>query len=274
LRKGFPKIPQFIDILTNIAVKKAGMIPIIAPLSVVERYSPAFKEVFTPQESKQFWRYVCGLLINENKTVEAINRLFVDDPMDQSTLNRFLTDSGFELGRLNEVRLDFLQSAPDTAFKQGGGGTSGVLILDDTLLQHYGPKKEDAAWLRDPHDKSYHWSHNVVNLHYSDDSTDYPVDFRLWEPADLGRLEAEFKAKGFTIPEQIERRKKDEPKKWREYLLKKYNKARSQPPKGKEGIETVYKTPKPCSIIRRVKTYSRQQPCRVRYCGPRNHVPL
>jgi hypothetical protein len=69
------------------------MVPIVAPLSVVERYSAAFHGVFTPNEEKQFRRYLSGLLINENKTVDGINKLFVDDMMDQSTLNRFLTQS-------------------------------------------------------------------------------------------------------------------------------------------------------------------------------------
>jgi len=31
-------------------------------------------------------------------------------------------------------------------------------------------------------------------LHYSDDQTDYPVDFRLWQPADLARIEAGLRA--------------------------------------------------------------------------------
>lgn len=218
------------------------MIPIVASLSVVERYTPAFDSVLTSSESKQFSRYLCGLMINENKTVEAINRLFIDDPMNQCTLNRFLSDSHFDVKKLNNARLDFLQADEHTAFKQGNNSLCGVLILDDTLLQHYGPKKADAAWLKDPHDQSYHWSHNLVNLHYSDDSTDYPIDFRIWKPADLEKIEAEFAAKGFVIPEDIRERKKTDPKKWRTYLLKKYNKARLIPPTSKPEIEAVYHT--------------------------------
>jgi hypothetical protein len=218
------------------------MIPIVAPLSVVERYAPMFSPVFTFVEEKQFWRYKCGLLINENKTVEGINKLFIEDLMDQSTMNRFLTHSRFTVSELNTARLDFMQSGSETAFKQGESNTSGVLILDDTLLQHYGPKKEHASWLRDPHDQSYHWSHNLVNLHYSDDKTDYPVDFRLWEPADLDKIEAELNVKNIAIPEYIRERKVSDPSKWRKYLLQKYGKVRILSMQGKKNIEAVYKT--------------------------------
>ncbi len=218
------------------------MTPIVASLSVVERYVPAFKDIFTSGEIKQFSRYLCGLLTSENKTVEAINRLFIDDMMDQSTLNRFLSHSRFDVKQLNDARLNFLQSDANTAFKQGNNGICGVLILDDTMLQHYGPKKEGVAWLRDSHGKSYHWSHNLVNLHYSDDTTDYPVNFRLWKPADLSKIEAEFEAKGFVISQQIRERKQKDAKGWRKYLLNKYSNARLSPPKGKLPIEVVYQT--------------------------------
>lgn len=218
------------------------MVPIVAPISVVEFYAPAFAGVFTPSEEKQFCRYISGLLINENKTVEGINKLFVEDMMDQSTLNRFLTQSHFTVGQLNDARLELMQLDSRTAFKGGNNETAGVLILDDTLLRHYGPKKENAAWLKDPHDQSYHWSHNLVNLHYSDNDTDYPVDFRLWEPADLEKIEAAFKSIDIAMPDEIQQRKSADAKTWRKYLLQKYNNARSKPRADKTPIEVVYKT--------------------------------
>ena len=218
------------------------MIPIVASLSVVERYAPAFNEVFTPSEAKQFLRYLCGLLTSDNKTVEAISRLFIDERMDQSTLNRFLSHSRFDVQQLREARLSFLQSNPDTAFRQGNNQECGVLVLDDTLLQHYGPQKEGAAWLRDPHGQGYRWSHNLVNLHYSDDRTDYPVDFRLWEPADLPKIEAALRAAGFDISRQTPEHNQKDDKSWRKYLLSRYNKARRVPPKSKPPVEAVYLT--------------------------------
>jgi len=78
-----------------------------------------------------------GLIVSENKTIEGINRLFVLEMKNQSTLNRFLTES-----------------------------------------------KYDIACLKDHSTNQYVWAHNLVNLHYSDDSVDYPVGFELWRPMD------------------------------------------------------------------------------------------
>lgn len=168
--------------------------------------------------------------------------MFIDDMMDQSTLNRFLTQIHFTVGQLNDARLDLMQLDGHTAFKGGKNEATGALILDDTLLRHYGPKKEKVAWLKDPHDQSYPWSHNLVNLHYSDNETDYPVDFRLWEPADLEKIEAAFKSIDIAICDEIRQQKSADAKAWRKYLVKKYNDARSKPRADKAPIEVVYKT--------------------------------
>jgi hypothetical protein len=41
------------------------------------------------------------------------------------------------------------------------------------------------ASLYDAAHQGYVWAHHLVHRHSSDDQTDYPVAFRLWEPADL-----------------------------------------------------------------------------------------
>jgi hypothetical protein len=58
-----------------------------------------------------------------------------------------------------------------------------------------------------------------VNLHDSDDQTDYPVSFRLWEPVEMETLEAGLQAAGISIQERKYALKASEPKKWRNYLL-------------------------------------------------------
>lgn len=54
-------------------------------------------------------------MVSDNKTVEAINSLFIRDKIDQSTLNRFLTTSDYELQQLNQLRLDWLNNQPQNA---------------------------------------------------------------------------------------------------------------------------------------------------------------
>ena len=62
------------------------MIPLIAPLGLVETYSENFKSHFNADTYESFKRYLSGLLINENKTIDGINRMFVLDIQHQSHL--------------------------------------------------------------------------------------------------------------------------------------------------------------------------------------------
>jgi hypothetical protein len=104
-----------------------------------------------------------------------------------------------------------------------------VLSLDDTLLTHYGEHFEQIAKLFDPVEQHYTWAHNLVNLHYSDDQTDYPVLFQLWKPADLEKLENGLLACGVKLREGKLSLKENEPKKWRQYLLGVWRRHQSKP---------------------------------------------
>ena len=68
---------------------------------IVRHDAPFFASVFSPEAFEPFQRYVSGLIVSENKTVDGINRLFVIDVLNQSSLNRFLTKSPFSLDALN-----------------------------------------------------------------------------------------------------------------------------------------------------------------------------
>ena len=91
-----------------------------------------------------------------------------------------------------------LGSMEGTKFKP-----KGVLSLDDTLLTHYGQHFEKIAKLYDHTTDAYVWAHNLVNLHYSDDETDYPISFQLWEPSDVEALEVGLKACGIKLRENM-----------------------------------------------------------------------
>jgi DDE superfamily endonuclease len=182
--------------------------------AIVQHYAPFFTSVFSPQALQQFQRYVSGLIVSENKTVDGINRLFVLDVRNQSSLNRLLTESPFSVDAVHQARLTLLQSLPGTQMKP-----TGVLSLDDTLLSHYGKHFDHIAYLYDSAQKCYVWAHNLVNLHYSDDLTDYPVDFRLWEPATLDAIEIGLTAAGVSIRASKYALKASAPDKWRQYLL-------------------------------------------------------
>ena len=191
------------------------MLPIVEFPEIVEHYAPYFEGVFSAGAFVEFKRYISGLLVSENKTIAGMNQLFVKEKRSQSSLNRLLTRSPYSRQQLNEARLTMLNSVPRTRMKP----SKGVLGIDDTLLTHYGQDFEKIAKLWDPVNECYVWAHNLVSLHYSDEQTDYPVNFQLWEPADLDRLEAGFPQAGVKVKESKLALKTEAPLKWRQYLL-------------------------------------------------------
>jgi DDE superfamily endonuclease len=204
------------------------MLPLVEIPDIVQHYAPFFTSVFSPQAFHQFQRYLSGLIVSENKTVDGINRLFVLDTRNQSSLNRLLSESPFDIKALHQARLALLQSLPGTQMK-----SKGVLSIDDTLLSHYGQHFDKIAYLYDSAQECYVWAHNLVNLHYSDDLTDYPIDFCLWQPADLDVIETGLRAAGIRIrPSKYELKHRDS-KKWRQYLLGLWRRHQHKPEVGK-----------------------------------------
>jgi hypothetical protein len=190
------------------------MLPLVEFPQIVQHYAPWFASVFSAEALVQFQRYLSGLILSENKTVDGINRLFVMESRHQSSLNRLLTASPFSEAALNRQRLALLNSLEGTRVK-----AKGVLSVDDTLLTHYGRHFDQIAFLYDPVEDRYTWAHNLVNLHYSDDQTDYPLYFQLWKPADLDQIERGLLAAGIHLRGSKFALKASDPKKWRQYLL-------------------------------------------------------
>ena len=200
------------------------MFPLVDYPELVQHYAPFFASVFTEKAFVQFQRYLSGLIVSENKTVEGINRLFVLESRNQSSLNRLLTESPFSVEALNQARLALLASLPGTQMKR-----KGVLSVDDTHLTHYGRHFDQIAYLYDPAQKRHMWAHNLVNLHYSDDLTDYPAAFQLWKPADLEKIEIGLPAAGVKLTASKFALKDEDPKKWRNYLLGVWRRHQSKP---------------------------------------------
>ncbi len=190
------------------------MLPLVEFPELVQHYAPFFREVLSAQALIEFERYISGLIVSENKTVDGINRMFIHESRNQSSLNRLLTGSPYSLASLNQARLALLESLPGTRMKP-----KGVFSVDDTLLTHYGQGFEQIAKLFDPVTRSYVWAHDLVTIHYSDDETDYPVLFQLWEPVDLEKLEQGLRAAQIPIKPSKEILKDTDPQKWRGYLL-------------------------------------------------------
>lgn len=131
-----------------------------------------------------------------------------------------------------------MQEHSSTSFKsipatKGGG----VLSIDNSLLSHYGELPiaigiDGIYRLWDYVNKRYTMAHDLVTLYYSDNQTDYPVDYnpdsyREWKAPDWDAVAAHFKSIGVHINEQIpiaigRDNRTQEPKKWREYMRYRY----------------------------------------------------
>lgn len=209
------------------------MLPVVEFPDVVERYAPYFRDVFSADAYVEFKRYISGLIVSENKTVDGINRTIVVESRNQSSLNRLLTASPYSLSALNQARLKLLMSQSETQMKPRG-----VLSIDDTLLTHFGQHFEQIAKLYDHVTETYVWAHNLVTLHYSDDMTDYPVLFELWKPVDIVKLETGMRVAGVPIKTSKEPLKESAPAKWRSYLLGVWQRRRKQYPQ----IQPLYAT--------------------------------
>jgi hypothetical protein len=200
------------------------MLPLIDYPEIVKHYAPYFETVFSREGLMHFQRYVSGLMVSENKTVEGINELFVKEKRNQSSVNRWLTESPFSLEELNRKRLALLAERSETRLK-----ANGVLGVDDTLLTHYGQEFEQIAFLYDHVEGHYVWAHNLVTLHYSDDQIDYPIDFALWKPADRAQIEKGLRAANISLKASKESLKASDAKKWRHYLLGVWRRHQAKP---------------------------------------------
>ena len=200
------------------------MIPLVEFPELVQHYAPYFADLFSEDAFVEFERYISGLIVSENKAVEGINRLFVNESRNQSSLNRLLTRSPYQISEINQARLRLLADLEGTHMKP-----KGVLSIDDTLLTHFGHHFEGIAYLYDHTSGAYEWAHNLVTMHYSDDQTDYPVLFQLWQPSDLEKIEGGLLAAGIPVKASKQELKSTAPTKWRQYLLNLWRRHANQP---------------------------------------------
>ena len=147
---------------------------IVALPQVVEELLVQFGDFFPNEPARvHFAEYVTGLLVAEHKTVSGIAREFADAP-DQSCLNRFLTESHWDVTRINAHRLEWLQHDSTTRYRQDG-----VIALDNTLIDHDGKLIEDVGYFWDHAEKRHLIAHDYLFANYVNPSgKHYPLDFR------------------------------------------------------------------------------------------------
>jgi hypothetical protein len=148
---------------------------------VVQEALREFGDLFPNEpQRRHFAEYVTGLYVAERKNVCGINGEFAQTT-DQSCLNRFLTAADWDVTRLNQRRLDFLQQDPSTRYSD-----QGVIPIDNTLIDHHGEYIQDAGWFWDHAEERYKIAHDYLFVNYVCTSgKHYPLDFRRFQKADL-----------------------------------------------------------------------------------------
>lgn len=109
----------------------------------------------------------------EKKTGSGINAEFAQTT-DQSCLNRWITEGDWDVKQLNKQRLAWLQETPQTRY-----APSGVIPIDNTLVDHSGKLIEDVGYFWDHAEQRYKIAHDYVIVNYVGPSgKQYALDFR------------------------------------------------------------------------------------------------
>jgi hypothetical protein len=148
--------------------------------TIVKQALDAFGDVFATEPARRhFAEYLTGLIVAERKTISGINREFVVTT-DQSCLNRWLTDTSWDVHALNERRLAWLQRDPHTRYS-----SRGVIAIDNTLVDHTGQLIEDVGWFWDHADQRYIIAYDYVISNYVCPSgAHYPIEWRPFQKKD------------------------------------------------------------------------------------------
>jgi hypothetical protein len=113
--------------------------------------------IFTNEpERRHFAEYLTGLLVAEKKTVWGINAEFAQTT-DQSCLNRWITEVDWDAAKLNQQRLAWLQRDPQTRY-----APSGVIPIDNTLVDHTGKLIEDVGYFWDHAEQRHKIAHDYL----------------------------------------------------------------------------------------------------------------
>lgn len=150
------------------------MLPIYEiPSSITEMFAP-YQDCFESEAHYlHFLRYTTGLVLPlpVKATIDGINKLFCGPlQRNQSSANRFFTDSDWETGRLEARRIELLKQHPTLK-----PGKNGVIALDDVLLEKTGKQIEGVGRLFDPAQRKDILCHCLVSCTYNKVGQSYPL---------------------------------------------------------------------------------------------------
>jgi hypothetical protein len=151
-----------------------------------------FGTIFTNEpERRHFAEYLTGLRVAEKKTVSGINAEFAQTT-DQSCLNRWITEVDWDAAKLNQQRLAWLQHDSTTRY-----APSGIIPLDNTLVDHAGKLIEDVGYFWAHAEQRHKVAHDYLIVNYVCPSgKHYALEFRRFRKReDCAASRAELEAR-------------------------------------------------------------------------------
>lgn len=152
------------------------MLPIYEIPSQISTMCSAYADCFSSKaQYVHFLRYMTGLVIpfSGKATIDGINKLFCGElERNQSSTNRFCTESLWEKTRLDERRVELLKQHPMLRPSKHG-----VIAIDDVLLEKTGPQIEGVGYLYDPSQHKDILCHCLVSCSYNKLGQSYPLVF-------------------------------------------------------------------------------------------------
>lgn len=131
-----------------------------------------FRDCFYERSFELFVRYITGILISENKTIDGLNSIFTQKT-DQSNVNRLLTEYKW-------VKTDFSNELKALFKAHKAMSSFCFFVLDDTLLEKVGKFIESAGYHFDHTKNDYVYGHQIVTSGYVFQSEFYPFLLELY----------------------------------------------------------------------------------------------
>ena len=145
-------------------------IPLLGKDKMLEGFLREINPAFSHPQLKNTTRFIQGISSSlAHKSLNSIANALLD-PLDQSSLNRFLNDSdwGCEIRELDINRMYLMQKQRQTAFSQ-----KGVFCLDDTLLNKAGKSMDMVNEHFDHCTFSIQNGLSLVSMTYLDENKNY-----------------------------------------------------------------------------------------------------
>lgn len=163
-----------------------------ASVSIINKFCGNFKDLFSNKQFAVFRAFVYAL-IKEYKRVN-LSSIASNLNMDYEKVQYFLSDSRWDYSRLNEKRINVLNSQRTTGF-----GKKGIVVIDDTgILKPYASNTDGVKYQHCPVLGKEAICNIAVASCFSVNNRHIPLDVKFYKTQDeflLGKENPEFKSK-------------------------------------------------------------------------------